>query len=193
MATNTTQYLFSKPAVGGEDDSWGAILNSNWDEIDALLRGVAVVGVHNGKLDGIIAVNATLEGSGNEVNANSGTLDGMTVTDSDVTGNRLESENEIKETVQALGTATSPAIDPATGGTLITWTLTASQAHTPTEALSEGEYATLLITGAASATITWPTMTWFGGGEPTLDDTGLNMVELFKIGSTLYGVYAGST
>ena len=26
MATDTTQYKFSKPAVGGEDDAWGGVL-----------------------------------------------------------------------------------------------------------------------------------------------------------------------
>lgn len=39
MATNTTNNYFSKPAVGGDTDTWGATLNSNWDTVDSVLAG----------------------------------------------------------------------------------------------------------------------------------------------------------
>lgn len=39
MATNTTQYNFQKPEVGGDSDNWGDYLNGNWDITDSLLRG----------------------------------------------------------------------------------------------------------------------------------------------------------
>jgi hypothetical protein len=38
MAT-TTNYSFTKPTVGGDQDTWGTSLNANWDAIDALLGG----------------------------------------------------------------------------------------------------------------------------------------------------------
>lgn len=42
MATTTT-YSFTKPTVGGDEDTWGTSLNGNWDDIDDLLDGTTVV------------------------------------------------------------------------------------------------------------------------------------------------------
>ncbi len=39
MATNTTNNYFSKPAVGGDTDTWGTTLNANWDTVDSVLAG----------------------------------------------------------------------------------------------------------------------------------------------------------
>jgi len=39
MATNTQEYNFQKPEVGGDSDNWGDMLNGNWDITDSLLRG----------------------------------------------------------------------------------------------------------------------------------------------------------
>lgn len=43
MATNTTQYNFQKPEVGGDSDNWGDMLNGNWDTTDSLLRGATAL------------------------------------------------------------------------------------------------------------------------------------------------------
>lgn len=40
MPTNTTNYSWSKPTVGGDEDAWGGFLNANWDSLDTLLGGV---------------------------------------------------------------------------------------------------------------------------------------------------------
>lgn len=40
MAT-TTNYAFNKPTVGGNEDTWGTLLNENWDSVDAELKSVA--------------------------------------------------------------------------------------------------------------------------------------------------------
>lgn len=42
MATTTT-YSFTKPTVGGDEDTWGTSLNGNWDDLDDLLDGTTVV------------------------------------------------------------------------------------------------------------------------------------------------------
>jgi len=39
MATNTTNNYFSKPAVGGDTDTWGTTLNANWDAVDSIVTG----------------------------------------------------------------------------------------------------------------------------------------------------------
>ena len=39
MAT-TTNYAFDKPTVGGNEGTWGDLLNGNWDALDALLGGI---------------------------------------------------------------------------------------------------------------------------------------------------------
>ena len=39
MAT-TTNYAFNKPVVGANEDTWGGLLNDNWDAIDVLLGGI---------------------------------------------------------------------------------------------------------------------------------------------------------
>ena len=39
MATTTTTYGFATPTAGTEDNTWGALLNANFDELDDLLDG----------------------------------------------------------------------------------------------------------------------------------------------------------
>ena len=39
MAQDTTNNYFSKPAVGGDTDTWGSTLNTNWDTVDSVLAG----------------------------------------------------------------------------------------------------------------------------------------------------------
>ena len=39
MAT-TTNYAFNKPVVGANEDTWGGLLNDNWDSVDTELKAV---------------------------------------------------------------------------------------------------------------------------------------------------------
>ena len=39
MAT-TTNYAFNKPTVGGNENTWGGLLNDNWDALDVILGGI---------------------------------------------------------------------------------------------------------------------------------------------------------
>ena len=41
MAT-TTNYAFNKPVVGANEDTWGDILNLNWDSVDTVLNDLQV-------------------------------------------------------------------------------------------------------------------------------------------------------
>ena len=56
MAT-TTNYGFEKPVVGANEDTWGDILNANWDDLDALLGGVSAT--EFGYLDGVTSAIQT--------------------------------------------------------------------------------------------------------------------------------------
>lgn len=97
-------------------------------------------------------------------------------------------EGSITEDVYAIS-GTTPAIDPA-NGTIQTWALTG--ASTPTDSLSSGQSLTLMINDGTDYTITWPSVVWVGGSAPTLAPTGYTVIELWKVGSTLYGALVGS-
>ena len=93
------------------------------------------------------------------------------------------------ETVYA-ATGTTPALSP-TNGTIQTWTL--SGASTPTAGTwTAGASLSLQIT-ASTNTITWSSMpvTWMGGTAPTLSTTVTTNLELWKIGTTIYGALVG--
>ena len=58
MATTTTNYSWSKPTVGGDEDAWGGYLNGNWDSVDTLLGGVS--NAQFAVLNGLTATTAEL-------------------------------------------------------------------------------------------------------------------------------------
>ena len=96
--------------------------------------------------------------------------------------------NAIVETVYNL---TGTALDP-NNGTVQTKTISANT--TFTDSLSAGESMSLHLTSASSYSIIWPTITWItgnGNAAPTL--TAADTIVLFKISTTLYGVWIGSS
>jgi hypothetical protein len=102
------------------------------------------------------------------------------------------------ETVFAV-TGTTPALTP-TNGTIQTWTL--SGASTPTSGTwTAGASMTLQVTAGANS-ITWTSATfgtggvkWVGasapGSPPTLSSTAISIIELWKVGSQVYGAFVG--
>jgi hypothetical protein len=87
------------------------------------------------------------------------------------------------ETV-ATGSAT---LDRADGG-IQTFTMTVSITLAVT--IAAGESLTFHLSAGDTYAVTWPTMTWVGGSAPTL--TADDVIEFWKIGSTLYGAYVGA-
>jgi hypothetical protein len=110
-----------------------------------------------------------------------GTTATQTLTNKTVTGT--------KETVYAITDGASVDINPGLGG-IQTWTLGASR--TPTaNSFSAGQSVTLLIDDGATYAITWTTIgvTWLdNAAAPTLQTSGFTIIELFKIGTTVYGM-----
>ena len=98
-------------------------------------------------------------------------------------------QKEITETVFAITDASSVALDPI-NGTIQTWTLGANR--TATDSLTTGQSMLLIVTASSSNyTLTWPTMKWNGGSAPTLGGANATAIELFKVGSQLYGATIG--
>ena len=96
----------------------------------------------------------------------------------------------VKEEYYALG-STEDNLDPA-NGSIQTKTLNQNKTFSAT-GFDSGQSMTLMLSGGTTYTVTWPTMTWVtsaGNTAPTL--TANDTIVLWKIGSTLYGAYAGS-
>lgn len=91
------------------------------------------------------------------------------------------------ETVFAITDAASVALNPA-NGPIQTWILGASR--TAADGFSTGQSITLLV-AATTFAITWPTITWVGGTAPTLASAKATVLELWKVGTTLYGAKVG--
>lgn len=319
MAT-TTNYSFEKPTIGGDVSTWGSDLNSNWDDVDALLGGDTAINdidIDSGTADGVVIGGATpaagafttLSATGATTLQGAAILQGTTATltldpdgdsgtssikqnsglvtididpgaadansglqinvDNTIVGNfsatglrlgdatdatvvfevagtsailvpigtaaqrptgvngyiRANSDDDtieayvggswttlaaaagavsfttltatglitmeagVRETVHALS-GTTPTIEPAADGTIMTWTLTGNS--TPTITMSAGDSVRLEIDDGSAYTITWPSMQWIGGSAPTLDTTNVNVIDLYKVGSTLIGVFLGA-
>ena len=90
-------------------------------------------------------------------------------------------------------TGTTPVLTPI-HGSIQTWTLTGNS--TPTvDTWNSGQSMTLMVDDGSASTINWASMsiTWKTGGgtAPTLLTTGYTVIELTKIGTTIYGWLAG--
>ena len=115
-----------------------------------------------------------------KVDATGGTASGLTLNDG------------YTEEVFAV-TGTAPALSP-TSGSIQTWTLTGNS--TPTAGTwASGQSMTLMVDDGSAYTINWASMsiTWKTGGgtAPTLLTSGYTVIELAKVGSTIYGWLAG--
>ncbi len=116
------------------------------------------------------------------------TATGITATGGTFTGS-VVFEDAINENVFAITDASSVALDPD-NGMVQTWTLGANR--TATDSLTTGQSMLLIVTATGSSyTLTWPTMTWRGGSAPDLGGATPTAIELFKVGSTLYGATIG--
>lgn len=94
--------------------------------------------------------------------------------------------------VVGLLTGTTPTLDPDDPaiGSMVTWTMTDNS--TPVDALTDGQSMTLMIDDGSAYSITWPTMAWVGGSAPTLATSGYTIIVLWKVGTTLRGMLAGT-
>ena len=154
------------------------------DETTLTTLGITATAAELNILDGVTATSAEL----NYLDITTlGTSQASKVVTADANGD-VKFSNAIVETVYNL---TGTALDP-NNGTVQTKTISANT--TFTDSLSAGESMSLHLTSASSYNITWPTITWItgtGNSAPTL--TAADTVVLFKISTTLYGVWIGSS
>lgn len=94
------------------------------------------------------------------------------------------------ETVYTLGTSGSIALNPSNG---TIQTCAAAGTVTFTDSLSAGQSIVLMLTGATTYTINWPTVTWISstGNTPPVATASMSIV-FFKVSTTLYGAFVGS-
>ena len=126
------------------------------------------------------ATEATQTALNAKVAASGGTASGLTLNDG------------YTEEVFAV-TSTTPVLTP-TNGSIQTWALTGNS--TPTVGpWNSGQSMTLMVDDGTARTINWASMsiTWKTGGgtAPTLLTSGYTVIELVKVGSTIYGWLAG--
>ena len=154
------------------------------DETTLTTLGITATAAELNILDGVTATSTEL----NYLDITTlGTSEASKAVTADANGD-VKFSNAIVETVYNL---TGTALDP-NNGTVQTKTISANT--TFTDSLSAGESMSLHLTSASSYTITWPTITWItgnGNAAPTL--TAADTVVLFKISTTLYGVWIGSS
>jgi hypothetical protein len=161
-----------------------AAVKSIIDSTTLTTLGITASAAELNILDGVTATTSEL--NYNDITT-LGTSQASKAVTADANGD-VKFANAIVETVYSL---TGTALDP-NNGTVQTKTISANT--TFTDSLSSGESMSLHLTSASSYTITWPTITWItatGNNAPTL--TAADTVVLFKISTTLYGVWIGSS
>ena len=94
-----------------------------------------------------------------------------------------------KDTVYTITDSASVDIDPDNGGIQV-WTLGASRTPTANN-FDTGAKVMLMVADGTNYGITWPSVNWVGGVAPTLPTSGYGIVELWKVGTQLYGAFAG--
>ena len=98
-------------------------------------------------------------------------------------------EDAINENIYTISGVTTASLDPD-NGMVQTWTLGANS--TAQDGLTTGQSMLLIVTASSSNyTLTWPSMKWRGGSAPDLGGSDPTAIELFKVGSQLYGATVG--
>ncbi len=97
-----------------------------------------------------------------------------------------------QETVHSIVDGATVDINPAQGG-IQTWTLGANRTPTATN-FAAGQSVMLMINDGTAYAVNWTGIgvVWVGGTEPTLPTSGYGIIELWKVGATVYGASVGN-
>lgn len=141
------------------------------------------------------SITGVLKGDGTAISAATAGTDYVTPTGTETLTNKTLTDpfiiGTITEDVFAITDGASVDLNPA-NGSIQTWTLGANRTATATS-FGAGESMTVMVDDGTAYALTWPTTTWVGGSAPILATTGFTVIELWKVGSTLYGAIVGYT
>jgi hypothetical protein len=176
-AANYTSYSPSLTGTGASG-SWGISITGT---------AASITGTYAGTLTSNQVINALgfTPGNGNVTLTGSETLTNKTV-------EKLVLNDGYTEEVFAITDGTTVSLDP-NNGSIQTWTLGGNRVPTATN-FAAGQSMTLMIDDGTAYSIDWATaaVNWVGGGSgPDLATSGLTVIELWKVGSTLYGALIG--
>jgi hypothetical protein len=178
----------SSPTVVLAEDEVGVISFRGYSGTDMFHAGRIAVKVDgtpgSSSMPGRLELRTTPTGATEPVTRVSIRQTGTT----EVYGN-LELSKAIKENVFTITDGASVDLNPA-NGTIQLWTLGASRSPTATN-FAAGQSMTLMVLDGSAFTITWPSVAWVGGTPPTLDTTKYTVIELWAVGTTLYGALVG--
>ena len=118
-----------------------------------------------------------------------GTTDSQILSNKTINGAVLN--DGYTEEIFTITDGSSVELNPSNGSIQI-WTLGASR--TPTANFAAGQSMMLMVADGTAYSITWTSVapTWVGGSAPTLATSGYTCIELWKVGSTIYGSLIGN-
>jgi len=182
----------------------GSITNSQLSNSSVTFNGQAVAlgasGTITANTTNALTIGTGL--SGNSFNGSSAVTVAIDSSVATLTGIQNLSNKTIlgtKETIFAITDAAAFEINPANGG-IQTITLGANRTPKGTN-FTAGQSVTLMVTAGAN-TLTWTDTTfgtsgvkWIGatapGSAPTLSTTAISIIELWEVGTQVYGAFVG--